>query len=160
MVKKLDPSLAFGYYSVVYCKQYSLTLTETNIQSLIPIYLSPVSAGFPSPATDYVEKNLDLNQHLVKNPAATFLVRADGESMLHASINPDDILVVDRSLTPKNDSVIVACLDGDFTVKHFRKINGKVELLPDNPKFPKITVSQDTDFEIWGVVTHVIHSFK
>ena len=125
----------------------------------LPLYLSKIYAGFPSPADDYLDRRLDLNEFLIKHPAATFFVRVDGDSMMHAGIYSGDILIVDRSLEPKNNKIIVAVVNGDFTVKRFRRTKGRIYLFSENPDFPPIEVTEDIDFEIWGVVIHVIHSF-
>ncbi len=123
-----------------------------------PLALTAVPAGFPSPAEDYVDCELDLNQHLVRNPAATFFVRVAGDSMLRASIHDRDILVVDRSLEARNHSVVVAVVHGEMTVKRLRMHGGQLWLIPENTDFPPLEITAETDFEIWGVVTHVIHS--
>lgn len=123
----------------------------------LSFFLSPVQAGFPSPADDYVEESLDLNELLITHPAATFFVRVEGESMRESNIFPGDILIVDRSLTPKNKKIIVAILDGEFTLKRLSLEGGKVTLLPENPAFPPIPITEEMDFEIWGVVSYVIH---
>jgi len=123
-----------------------------------PLFMAPVEAGFPSPADDYVEGQLDLNKHLVKHPAATFFVRATGESMINAGIFPNDILIVDRSLEPADKKVVIAVINGDLTVKRFRKINNRVFLMPENTDYTEIELTDGMDCEIWGVVVHVIHS--
>lgn len=122
-----------------------------------PLYLAAVAAGFPSPADDYVDKALDLNEHLVAHPAATFFVRAAGESMTGAGIHDGDVLVVDRALEPRDGDVIIAALDGELTVKRIRTRGGAVWLLPENPDFRPIRVDEGRDFEPWGVVTYAIH---
>ena len=126
----------------------------------LPFYLSRVAAGFPSPADDYVEKKLDLNEHLVKSPAATFFVRVSGESMTKAGIFHGDLLIVDRSLEVKEGSIIVAILNGEFTVKRFMKRDGHMFLAAENDAYQPIEIHSDMDFEVWGVVTNVIHSFQ
>lgn len=123
-----------------------------------PLFLERVSAGFPSPADDYTEGSLDLNQHLVKHPAATFFVRASGDSMLGAGIHPGDILVVDRSLDPANNSVVIAAVNGDLTVKRLVKTGNAFLLAPENERYRPIEIREGTDFEVWGVVTAVIHA--
>jgi DNA polymerase V len=128
-----------------------------NEARIIPLFLSPVAGGFPSPATDYIEQNLDLNEYLIKHPAATFFVRVSGNSMIRAGIFSGDILIVDKSLNPKQDSIIVAILNGEFTVKRFRKEQGKIILYPENEKYLPTTITEGMDFQIWGVVTNVIH---
>ena len=124
----------------------------------IPFYGASVAAGFPSPADDYVEKRLDLNELLINKPAATFFVRAEGESMLGAGIHPDDILVVDRSVHAGVGKIIVCALDGELTVKRLRSKEGKLVLAPENPNYPDIPIKEEVDMVIWGVVTSVIHN--
>lgn len=116
-----------------------------------------VPAGFPSPAEDYLEKTLDLNEYLAPRPEATFFVRVSGDSMIGAGIHHDDLLVVDRSQTPHHGNVVIAHVDGEFTVKRLRKTAKGLELVPENPEYAPITITPDTDFEIWGVVRHVVH---
>lgn len=123
----------------------------------LPLYSTPVSAGFPSPAEDYLEGRLDLNKHLIKNPAATFFVRVSGESMKDAGIHTGDILIVDRSIEPQNNAVVIAVVNGDFTVKRISRKNGKLFLMPENDEFKPIEIKNDSEFEVWGVVTNVIH---
>jgi DNA polymerase V len=116
-----------------------------------------VRAGFPSPAEDYVEAPLDLNEHLVKHPAATFFVRAEGDWMRGAGIHSGDILIVDRSLPPSIGRVVVAAVDGQFTVKRLKRSpDGSVYLAPENDAYGAIPV-RDESVQVWGVVTHVIH---
>ena len=123
-----------------------------------PIFLAPVSAGFPSPAEDYIEGRLDLNKHLIKHPAATFFVRVAGDSMTGAGIHPGDILVVDRSLEPRDASVVIAVLDGELTVKRISRREGRLYLVPDNCLYQPLEILEGMEFEVWGVVTSVIHS--
>ncbi len=123
----------------------------------LPLFLARVSAGFPSPADDYLEGSLDLNEHLIKHPAATFFVRASGDSMQDAGIHTGDILVVDRSLDPGHNSVVIAVINGDLTVKRIMKSGGRLFLAPANPRYRPIEISEGMDFEVWGVVTSVIH---
>lgn len=116
-----------------------------------------VVAGFPSPAEQYVEPPLDLNEHLVKRPAATYFVKAAGDSMVNAGINNGDLLVVDRSLTPTNGDVVIASVDGEFTVKTFRRKNGRISLVPANERYAPIDFSEGQELQIFGKVTYVIH---
>jgi len=119
-----------------------------------------VAAGFPSPAETYVEKPLDLNTLLIYRPAATFFVRVCGDSMTGAGIQSGDILVVDKSLTARDGSVVIAILDSDFTVKQFhRRRDGSIWLVPANPQFQPINVTERQDFSVFGVVTACIHQF-
>jgi DNA polymerase V len=123
----------------------------------LPLVSASVEAGFPSPADDHLERGIDLNEELIRNPAATFLVRVKGESMRDAGIDSGDILVVDRSVIPSDRGIVVAMIDGEFTVKRFRKRNGRVTLEAENPSFPAIEVGEDQELTIWGSVTYVIH---
>jgi len=123
-----------------------------------PLFLTQVPAGFPSPADDSIEQKLDLNRHLIKHPAATYFVRVSGDSMIDAGIRSKDILVVDRALEPQDKSVVIAVLDGELTVKRFRRISGKIYLVPENKNYAPLEIPEDSSFEVWGVVTYVIHS--
>ena len=123
-----------------------------------PLFLSGVSAGFPSPADDYLDRKLDLNEHLVKNPAATFFVRVAGDSMTDAGINDNDILIVDRSIEPSSNNIVIAVVNGELTVKRLIKKKNSCLLFAENPAYPPLEINDDTPLEIWGVVTFVIHS--
>ena len=123
----------------------------------IPLYSSKVQAGFPSPADDYIERYLDLNAEYIKNPSATFLLKATGESMIDAGIFPDDVLIVDRSLDPVDGSIVIAALNGELTVKRLSVSSTRVQLLPANPQFSPIDITEDQEMVIWGVVTLVLH---
>jgi len=123
----------------------------------LPLYAAGVSAGFPSPADDYVESALDLNEHLVREPAATFFVRAQGESMVGAGIHDGDLLVVDRSAEITNGKVVIACINGELTVKRYTRRDGKVRLAPENPAYKSLSLHEEDDIRMWGVVTNVIH---
>src|SRR2546430_5809411 len=122
------------------------------------LFLVPVSAGYPSPADDYLDGSLDLNQHLIKHPTATFFVRVAGESMREAGIHSGDVLIVDRALTPSDGSVIIAIVNGELTVKRLAKRKGKLLLMPENQQYPPLAITENTAFEVWGVVTYVIRS--
>ena len=119
---------------------------------------SSVSAGFPSPAGDHLEQRLDLNEHLIQHREATFFMRVEGDSMLGAGIHNGDLLVVDRSLTPTNQKVVVAVIDGEFTVKRFVRKDARVLLVAENENYKPIEVTSEMDFQVWGVVTWVIHA--
>ncbi len=127
-----------------------------KLRHSLPLYGS-VSAGFPSPAEDYLEEFLDIGDYLVKNPTATFFVRVQGDSMIEASIHPGDILVVDRSLPASHGSIVIAVLNGEFTVKRLQQRGGQVKLVPANRAYPPISVGVDDAFRVWGVVAHVLH---
>ncbi|MDP2172368.1 MAG: translesion error-prone DNA polymerase V autoproteolytic subunit [Candidatus Cloacimonadaceae bacterium] len=122
-----------------------------------PLLGARIPAGFPSPATDYIEGTLDLNDHLIKHPASTFFVRVEGFSMIQAGIFPDDILIVDRSLEAANNSIIVAVLNGELTVKRLRIEAGRYVLLAENDEYNPIVIDEESDFFVWGLVTYVIH---
>ncbi len=124
----------------------------------IPFADFSVPAGFPSPAEEYLEPKLDLNQYLVKHPAATFFVRVQGDSMIGAGIHDNDILVVDRALEPKNGDIAVCVIDGEFTVKRLQIIDNEMYLAPENGKYKPIKVTKFQDFQVWGIVTYIIHS--
>jgi DNA polymerase V len=124
----------------------------------LPLFSGKVSAGFPSPADDYIEKSLDLNELLIQKPAATFFVRAEGDSMLGAGIHPNDILVVDRSLDPLSGKVVICAINGELTVKRLKKHSGMIVLVAENPLYADIIINSETDLVIWGVVTNVIHA--
>lgn len=130
---------------------------DTASELEIPLFDSKISAGFPSPADDYIDLKIDFNKLLVKKPAATFCVRVNGVSMKDASINNGDILVVDRSIEPKNNSIAVCFIDGEFTVKRIKKINNEIFLVAENSNYKAIKITEDNDFQIWGIVTYVIH---
>ena len=126
----------------------------------LPLFSSRVSAGFPSPADDFLETALDLNQHLIQHPAATFFVRTSGDSMIEAGIHNGDILVVDRSLEAKNGSIVIAVVNGELTVKRLHIQGNTMILKPENPNYPNLEITEEMAFQIWGVVTSVIHEFK
>lgn len=123
----------------------------------LPFFLSSVEAGFPSAVHDYMEGALDLNQLMVKHPAATFFVRAAGDSMQGAAIHPGDILVVDRALEPSSGKIVLAVVNGEFTVKRFIKKGESVYLTPENERYKPLKITAAMDFQVWGVVTWVIH---
>lgn len=126
---------------------------------ILPFFTPSVSAGFPSPAQDHHEENLDIKNLLVKHPAATFFVRAAGDSMIGAGIHSGDILVVDRSLRPSRGRIVIAVLNGELTVKKLAGEKSRPQLQPENPNYLPIDVTEETDLRIWGVVTSVIHLF-
>lgn len=123
----------------------------------LPVLTSTVQGGFPSPADDYIEKRLDLNELVVRHPTATFYVRVEGNSMTGAGINSGDILVVDRSVASTSGKIVIAILNGEFTVKRIVIDGKRIFLKPENPQYPTIEVAQESDFQVWGVVTYVIH---
>jgi DNA polymerase V len=122
-----------------------------------PLIGAKVPAGFPSPAQDYIEGLLDLNEHLIKHPAATFFMYADGFSMTGAGINPGDLLIVDRALEATSNKIVVAIIDGELTLKRLLIDHGQYWLVPENEDFQPIAITEDMDFIVWGIVTFVIH---
>ena len=124
---------------------------------LLPLYRCSVSAGFPSPADDHLDGQLDLNEFLIHHPAATFLMRASGRSMLGAGIHDGDILIVDRSLDPKDGMVVIAAVNGELTVKRLKTQRNRIFLEPENADYLPIEIAEGDEMEIWGVVTNVIH---
>ena len=123
----------------------------------VPLFSSKVSAGFASVADDYIEKRLDLNEALIAHPAATFFVKVEGDSMIGAGIQSNDLLIVDRAIEFKHNQVVVAVLDGEFTVKRLKKEKGHIYLYPENDKYKPIKITKEMDFKVWGVVSYAIH---
>tara|TARA_Y100000766_G_scaffold138442_1_gene119087 strand:+ start:548 stop:928 length:381 start_codon:yes stop_codon:yes gene_type:complete len=125
----------------------------------MPYFENGVSAGFPSPAEDHMHSKIDLNNLLVENPSATYYVRVNGDSMLGAGILSGDLLIVDRSIEVTNNCIVVAHLDGEFTVKRIKKIKNKIFLQAENNNYKPIEITKEMDFELFGVVAHAIHHF-
>ena len=123
----------------------------------LPLFLSAVQAGFPSPADDSVEDRLDLHRHLVRNETATFFLHASGDSMEGAGIRDGDLLVVDRSLEPRSGRTVIAAVGGELTVKRLARRSGRTLLVPANPDYPEFDVTDREDLCIWGVVTYAVH---
>jgi len=142
-----------------FCSYKDIMNKYLNSRVLLPIYLCKVEAGFPSPAENYVEQELDLKEHLIRNSDSTFLVRATGKSMVNVGISPGDILIVDKSLEAKNNSIIIVSIDGELTVKRLIKDNEnkKLYLKSENLDYPNIDLKIESDTMIWGVVTYSIH---
>ncbi len=142
-----------------FCSYKDIMNKYLNSKVLLPIYLCKVEAGFPSPAENYVEQELDLKEYLIRNSDSTFLVRATGKSMVNVGISPGDILVVDRSLEAKNNSIIIVSIDGELTVKRLIKDNNnkKLYLKSENLDYPNIDLKIESDTMVWGVVTYSIH---
>jgi DNA polymerase V len=136
---------------VIYMPDLSTKYRQSLFEAKVP-------AGFPSPAADYEEDKLDLNRYLIKNPAATFFVRVTGYSMMGAGIYSGDLLVVDRSLEPRDKSVVIAVIDGELTVKRIRIGKKKITLEPENENYSVQQITEDTDFQVLGVVNKVIHA--
>lgn len=139
----------------------SLEIYSALSESILPLPLvsAGISAGFPSPAMDFIDLTIDMNKHLVKHPSATFYGRVKGVSMKDAGIGDGDLLVIDKSIQPTNDRIAVCYIDGDFTVKRIKIENDCIWLIPENETYTPIKVTSDNDFIIWGIVTHVIKAF-
>lgn len=123
----------------------------------LPLFLEPVKAGFPSPAETHMETTLDLNDYIIRHPAATFFVKVRGNSMTNAGIQSDDILVVDRSLPPYDGATIIAVVNSEMVVKRVIQMRNRLYILPDNPDCRPMEVTAEMNFQVWGVVTYVIH---
>jgi|TARA_Y100000385_G_scaffold52267_1_gene49402 DNA polymerase V len=123
----------------------------------VPLYGDSVPAGFPSPADDYLDMDLNLHDYLVQHPSATFCVRAIGDSMVDAGIQSSDVMVIDRALTPKNNDIILAVVNGEFTVKRIKKSEDELYLMPANENYKPMKITEEMNFQVWGVVTFIIH---
>lgn len=133
-------------------------MLEGDKKQALPLFLARIAAGFPSPADDFIDRKLDLNEFLIKHPAATFFVRVEGDSMINAGIHSGDILIVDRAIEPTGNKIVIAILDGELTVKRIQRVKDKFYLVPENPSFEPMEVNENMNFEVWGVVSYVIHS--
>jgi len=129
---------------------------DTTSSISLPLVDSGISAGFPSPADDFLDVSIDLNKEYVKNPSTTFYGRVKGDSMINAGLSDGDLLIIDKSLEPTNDKIAVCFIDGEFTVKRIRIEKDIVWLVAENEKYKPIKVTADNDFIIWGIVTTVI----
>jgi len=127
-------------------------------ECLIPFVLDYISAGFPSAADDYVENQLDLNKFLIQHPAATFFIRVEGDSMINAGIHSGDLLIVDRAVEVRHGRIVVAQINGEFTVKRIEHVGAHTYLVPENKNFKSQRITDEMSFDVWGVVTYVIHS--
>lgn len=130
---------------------------EIKINDSIPLFELGIKAGFPSPAEDEMSKPLNLNDYLIPHPASTFFIRVDGDSMTGAGIFSGDLLIVDKSLPASNGKIVVALLNGEFTVKRLVLNRNEILLRAENPKYPTIKINASEDFNVWGVVSYVIH---
>ena len=138
---------------------YSYSGEEASA-SLIPLVKETISAGFPSPAEDYIELGIDLNKHLIRNPISTFFMRVSGNSMNNAGIYNNDLLIIDRSINPKPGHVVVALLDGEFTLKRLIKKKDNYYLKADKENYPTINLYEYIDIHIWGVAIYSIHELQ
>ena len=130
---------------------------DSVVLKSIPLYEQTVQAGFPSPADDFLDLDINLQDFLIKHPSATFCVRVNGSSMEKANIYSGDVMIVDKSLSPKNNSIVLAVIDSEFTVKRIKKNGTKLYLNPENDAFNPIEITEEMNFNVWGVVTHIIH---
>lgn len=144
---KLHTSSSLDIYSA---------LTDTTLE--LPLISTGISAGFPSPALDFVDLTIDLNRHLIKHPSATFYGRVKGDSMKEAGIGDGDLLVIDKSIEPCDGKIAVCYIDGEFTLKRIVFDKEGLWLMPENKKYKPIKIEEHNDLQIWGVVTHVIKS--
>ncbi|WP_312049254.1 LexA family protein [Acinetobacter courvalinii] len=138
----------------------SISLIEPSMRMQISVAIEKVSAGFPSPAQDYIDKKIDMNEHLIQNECATFIVKVASLSMINAGIDIDDELIVDRSLEAKHRDIIVALVDNDFTVKRLMMDETGIWLKAENPEYSNIYLNDGQQLEIWGVVTFVLKNTR
>ena len=145
-IRNLHKGKNFSFYTLEQMQLDEIKLAEPM-----------VSAGFPSPADDFVEMELNIHDYIVKNKDATFCVKVEGTSMTKADIHSGDILIVDRSLEPEHHNIVLAVIDGEFTVKRLAVNDGNLYLSPENDNFAPIKITEEMDFLVWGVITHIIH---
>ena len=132
---------------------------STTKKLKIPLLTDSVSAGFPSPADDYTEENIDLNEHLISHPFSTFFLRVKGDSMINAGIKDKDLIIVDKSLIARPGTIIIAMIDGEFTIKRLSIKNNELYLKSENHNYPDFRFKNHIDVQIWGVVIYSIHSY-
>ena len=132
---------------------------DLNLQD-IKVAEPRVAAGFPSPADDFIEMEINLQDYIVKNKEATFCVKVEGTSMTKAGINSGDIMIVDRSLHPKHNDIVLAVIDGEFTVKRIAVNENRLYLMPENDNFSPIKITTAMNFQVWGIITHIIHKAR
>jgi DNA polymerase V len=149
IIKKIANSKTLDFYTA-----------NTSSQLSLPFMDGGIAAGFPSPAQDYIDLKIDLNTQLISNPSSTFYAKVKGTSMQDAGIKDGDILIIDKSLEPKDGDTVVCFIDGEFTIKYIKLDTDVVYLVPANPKFEPIKVTEDNNFCIWGVVTYSIKNHK
>ena len=148
-IRKIADSLNLDFYTA-----------NTSTHIALPFIDGGIAAGFPSPAQDYIDLKIDLNTELISNPSSTFYARVKGTSMKDAGIMDGDILVIDKSLEPKDGDTAVCFIDGEFTLKYIKFETDVIYLVPANPKFEPIKVTEENNFCIWGIVTYSIKSHK
>ena len=144
----------------MYSKSSYSPSKEDSSALLIPLATETISAGFPSPAEDYIELGIDLNKYLIKNPISTFFLRVSGSSMNNAGIYNNDLLIIDRSINPKPGHIVVALLDGEFTLKRLIKKQDNYYLRADKENYPAINLYEYIDIQIWGIATYSIHALQ
>jgi DNA polymerase V len=132
---------------------------STKTKLPLPLINQGISAGFPSPASDFIDIAIDLNKHLIKHPSSTFFGRVKGDSMIKVGISDGDLLVIDKSINPANNKIAVCFIDGEFTVKKIKLEKNRCWLVPENDAYKAIEVTEENNFLIWGIVVHVIKSF-
>ena len=132
---------------------------DLNLQD-IKVAEPRVAAGFPSPADDFIEMEINLQDYIVKNKEATFCVKVEGTSMTKAGINSGDIMIVDRALHPKHNDIVLAVIDGEFTVKRIAVNENSLYLMPENDNFSPIKITTAMNFQVWGIITHIIHKAR
>ena len=149
--------MLYSTYILLYLTLDSFDSTTKKFK--IPLLTDSVSAGFPSPADDYTEENIDLNEHLISNPFSTFFLRVKGDSMINAGIKDKDLIIVDKSLTARPGNIIIAMIDGEFTIKRLSIKNNELYLKSENHNYPDFRFKNHIDVQIWGVVIYSIHSY-
>lgn len=137
-----------------------LFVADTSSHVSLPYADDGIQAGFPSPAQDYISETIDLNSEIIKHPASTFFGKVVGDSMINEGIEEGDILVIDKSLEPINDDLAVCCVDGEFTLKRISIEKNRIRLLPSNPAFEPIVITEENQFMIWGIVTYTIKQYR
>ena len=145
---------------IMYLKSFYSSEKDANSTRLFPLANEAISAGFPSPAEDYIELGIDLNKYLVKNPISTFFLRVSGNSMNNAGIYNNDLLIIDRSINPNPGNIVVALLDGEFTLKRLIKEKNNYYLKADKENYPAINLYKYIDIQIWGVAIYSIHELQ
>lgn len=133
-----------------------ISQVEVRTAATIPLVVAKVPAGFPSPADDYIDRPIDFNELLIANPAATFAIRVSSDSMIDVGIFPDDIIVINRAANAKDRDIVIALLDGEFTLKRYRKRGNRVWLTAENKNYPDINITEEMAFEVWGVLTGIV----
>lgn len=140
-------------------QKISFYIVDTDTSLGLPLIDSSIKAGFPSPAQDFMDMSIDLNKELIKHPASTFFGRVDGDSMQDLGISHGDLLVIDKSIEPRDGKIAVCFIDGEFTIKKIKVEKKHIMLLPANDKYKPIKVTEENEFIVWGIVIHVIKSF-